>query len=38
MLTQVMNVDRFVQALPPIHRDPFDRLLVAQAQTEPLIC
>jgi PIN domain nuclease of toxin-antitoxin system len=26
-----------VEALPPIHRDPFDRLLVAQAQTEPLI-
>lgn len=25
-----------VEALPPIHRDPFDRLLVAQAQTEPL--
>jgi len=23
-----------VQALPPIHRDPFDRLLVAQAQLE----
>jgi PIN domain nuclease of toxin-antitoxin system len=26
-----------VEALAPIHRDPFDRLLVAQAQTEPLI-
>jgi PIN domain nuclease of toxin-antitoxin system len=26
-----------VEALPPVHRDPFDRLLVAQAQTEPLI-
>lgn len=25
-----------VEALPPIHRDPFDRLLVAQAQVEPL--
>ena len=23
-------------ALPPIHRDPFDRMLVAQAQTEGL--
>lgn len=26
-----------VEALPPVHRDPFDRLLVAQAQAEPLI-
>lgn len=25
-----------VEMLPPIHTDPFDRLLVAQAQTEPL--
>ncbi len=25
-----------VSALPPIHRDPFDRLLVAQAQIEKL--
>ncbi|QRR07663.1 type II toxin-antitoxin system VapC family toxin [Burkholderia sp. MS455] len=25
-----------VQDLPDIHRDPFDRLLVAQAMTEPL--
>jgi PIN domain nuclease of toxin-antitoxin system len=25
-----------VAALPPLHRDPFDRLLVAQAQTESL--
>ena len=25
-----------VAALPPLHRDPFDRLLVAQALTEPL--
>lgn len=23
-----------VEALPPIHRDPFDRLLIAQANTE----
>ena len=23
--------------LPPIHRDPFDRLLVAQALSEPMI-
>jgi PIN domain nuclease of toxin-antitoxin system len=26
-----------VDALPPIHRDPFDRLLVAQAQVEGII-
>ncbi len=26
-----------VAGLPPIHRDPFDRMLVAQALTEPLI-
>jgi PIN domain nuclease of toxin-antitoxin system len=26
-----------VAGLPPHHRDPFDRLLVAQAMTEPLI-
>lgn len=25
-----------VDCLPPIHGDPFDRILVAQAQTEPL--
>jgi PIN domain nuclease of toxin-antitoxin system len=25
-----------VSRLPPIHRDPFDRMLVAQALTEPL--
>lgn len=25
-----------VETLPPIHADPFDRLLVAQALTEPL--
>jgi PIN domain nuclease of toxin-antitoxin system len=25
-----------VEALPPLHGDPFDRLLVAQALTEPL--
>lgn len=25
-----------VEALPPYHRDPFDRILVAQALTEPL--
>ncbi|MCC6623981.1 MAG: type II toxin-antitoxin system VapC family toxin [Deltaproteobacteria bacterium] len=24
-------------ALPPLHRDPFDRLLVAQALAEPLV-
>lgn len=22
--------------LPPVHRDPFDRLLIAQAMTEPM--
>jgi len=26
-----------VARLPPIHRDPFDRLLVAQAQVEPCV-
>ena len=26
-----------VSALPPIHADPFDRLLVAQANTEPMV-
>ena len=26
-----------VASLPPIHRDPFDRLLVAQSMQEPLI-
>ena len=26
-----------VAKLPPIHRDPFDRILVAQALSEPLI-
>ena len=25
-----------VAKLPPLHKDPFDRLLIAQAQTEPL--
>jgi PIN domain nuclease of toxin-antitoxin system len=25
-----------ISALPPLHADPFDRMLVAQAQTEPL--
>ena len=25
-----------VEALPPLHADPFDRILVAQALTEPL--
>lgn len=25
-----------VEALPPVHQDPFDRLLLAQARTEPL--
>ena len=25
-----------VAALPPIHRDPFDRLLIAQSIAEPL--
>lgn len=26
-----------VARLPPLHNDPFDRMLVAQAKTEPLI-
>jgi PIN domain nuclease of toxin-antitoxin system len=26
-----------VARLPPVHKDPFDRLLVAQALTEPMI-
>ena len=26
-----------VEKLPPIHKDPFDRMLVAQAVSEPLI-
>lgn len=25
-----------VETLPPLHQDPFDRLLVAQAQVEPM--
>ncbi len=25
-----------VKALPPVHRDPFDRMLIAQAQVEQL--
>jgi PIN domain nuclease of toxin-antitoxin system len=25
-----------IAALPPLHRDPFDRMLVAQARAEPL--
>ncbi len=25
-----------VRHLPPLHRDPFDRLLIAQAQVEPM--
>jgi PIN domain nuclease of toxin-antitoxin system len=30
------HAERLV-ALPPIHKDPFDRMLVAQSQSEPLI-
>ena len=26
-----------VARLPPLHKDPFDRLLIAQAMTEPLL-
>jgi PIN domain nuclease of toxin-antitoxin system len=26
-----------VADLPPLHKDPFDRLLIAQAQSEPLL-
>ena len=29
-------VESGVETLPPIHSDPFDRLLVAQAMTVPL--
>jgi len=25
-----------LEALPPLHRDPFDRMLVAQARSEPM--
>ena len=28
------NHAELVRALPPLHRDPFDRMLMAQAQTE----
>jgi PIN domain nuclease of toxin-antitoxin system len=28
---------RVAAALPSVHRDPFDRMLVAQAQTEDLV-
>jgi PIN domain nuclease of toxin-antitoxin system len=30
------HAERLV-ALPPIHKDPFDRMLIAQSQSEPLI-
>ena len=30
------NHSAFVETLPPIHADPFDRLLVAQALFEPM--
>lgn len=30
------HAERIV-ALPPIHKDPFDRMLVAQSQSEPLV-
>ncbi|MDZ7700122.1 MAG: type II toxin-antitoxin system VapC family toxin [Deltaproteobacteria bacterium] len=26
-----------IESLPPIHKDPFDRLLIAQAQTEGML-
>jgi PIN domain nuclease of toxin-antitoxin system len=26
-----------VAALPPLHKDPFDRMLVAQSLSEPLV-
>ena len=32
----VRHVDLAPRGLPPVHRDPFDRLLVAQAIVEPL--
>ena len=30
------NHTAMVETLPPLHADPFDRLLVAQALTEPM--
>lgn len=32
----VMHAAR-VAALPPIHQDPFDRMLIAQSQVEPMM-
>lgn len=37
MLEAKTTLSKLVEALPPIHADPFDRLLVAQALGEPLI-
>jgi len=38
--TVILPIDRHhavrIAALPPLHRDPFDRMLVAQAQVEGL--
>ena len=28
---------QYTEKLPPLHKDPFDRLLIAQAMSEPLI-
>lgn len=36
-LSRIVAEAAAVVALPLLHRDPFDRLLVAQARTEPLI-
>ena len=33
---QLQSHTERLAGLPPIHRDPFDRLLVAQAQAEPM--
>jgi PIN domain nuclease of toxin-antitoxin system len=33
----VSQAAALVAELPPLHRDPFDRLLVAQAMTEPAV-
>ena len=30
-------VARQVAYLPPLHRDPFDRILIAQAMAEPAV-
>ena len=36
MLDAKTRLSQLVEALPPHHSDPFDRLLIAQARTEPM--